>query len=145
MIQQYETNNRFSDEIYGNRSGMSASEVAVNRRVVLENIKVLRHCGVLVEVDAAQCYDRIVHSLSSLVYQNEGSPISSLIMMYGAIQSMVYYLRTTFGDSTKSYDGKETIPFQGSCQGNGTSLTLWLIILMYLVLLMKENGHTSKF
>ena len=81
MIQQYETNNRFSDEIYGNRSGMSASEVAVNRRVVLENIKVLRHCGVLVEVDAAQCYDRIVHSLSSLVYQNEDSPISSLIMM----------------------------------------------------------------
>ena len=66
-------------------------------------------------------------------------------MMYGAIQSMVYYLRTTFGDSTKSYGGKETIPFQGSCQVNGASPALWLIVSIYLVLLMKDNGHTSKF
>ena len=83
----------------------------VNRRVVLENIKVLRRCGAIAGVDAAQCYDCIVHSLSSLVCQNEGSPISSLIMMYGAIQSMLFYLRTTFGDSTKSYNGREAIPF----------------------------------
>ena len=111
MIQQCEANNRFPDEIYGSRSGISESEVIVNCRVVLEKIKVLQHCGTIAGVDAAQCYDRIVHSLSSLVCQNEGSPISFLIVMYGTVQSMVYYLRTTFGNSTKSYGGKETIPF----------------------------------
>ena len=47
MIQQCEANHRFPDEIYGSRSCMSASEVAVNRRVVLENIKVLRRCGAI--------------------------------------------------------------------------------------------------
>ena len=32
---------------------------------------------------------------------------------------------------------------QGSCQGNGASPAIWLVISMYLVLLMKEKGHGS--
>ena len=47
-------------------------------------------------------------------------------------------------NSTTSYGGLQPIPFQGSCQGNGASPAMWLIISLYLVLLMKEQGHTSK-
>ena len=64
-------------------------------------------------------------------------------MMFEVIQSMSFYIRTTFGDSEGSYDGIQYIPFQGSCQRNGASPALWLIISMYLVLLMKHKGHTS--
>ena len=62
--------------------------------------------------------------------------------MYGVIQSMHYFLRTTFGDSNSFYGGKQQIPFQGSCQGNGASPAVWLVISMYLVLLMHQEGHT---
>ena len=72
--------------------------------------------------------DRIVHSLSILLCQREGAPLSSLLMMFGVIQSMTFYLRTTFGDSSLSYGGLQTTPFQGSCQGNGASPAMWLII-----------------
>ena len=78
-----------------------------------------------------------------LVSQREGAPLSSLMMMFGVIQSMVFFIRTTFGDSSSSYGGLQDIPFQGGCQGNGACPALWLIISMYLVLLMKEEGHAS--
>ena len=94
---------------------------AVNRRLTFDAMRGLRRCGALAGVDAAQCYDRIVHSLSSLLCQNEGTPLSAVLMMFGAIQSMQYYLRTTFGDSSTFYGGSQHIPFQGSCQGNGAS------------------------
>ena len=57
---------------------------------------------------------------------------------------MSFYIRTTFGNSSGSYGGIQNVPFQGSCQGNETSLALWLVISMYLVLLMKHKEHLSK-
>ena len=36
------------------------------------------------------------------------------------------------------------IPFQGTCQGNGASPAIWLLISIYLVLLMKDEGHVSN-
>ena len=65
--------------------------------------------------------------------------------MFGAIQGMVYFLRTTFGDSKSSYGGRQDIPFQGSCQGNGASPAMWLMISMYLVLLARNEGHATTF
>ena len=78
-----------------------------------------------------------------LVSQREDAPLSSLMMLFGIIQSMFFFIRTTFGDSSSSYGGLQDVPFQEGCQGNGACSALWLIISMYLVLLMKEEGHTS--
>ena len=145
MVQKLELLNRFPPELYGSRSNMSADEVAVNRRLVIDGALILRRTCAIAGVDAAQCYDRIVHSLSSLLCQKEGVPLPSILLMYGAIQSMTYFLRTQFGESTGHYGGCNEIPFQGSCQGNGASPALWLVISMYLVLLMRQQGHTSCF
>ena len=35
--------------------------------------------------------------------------------------------------------------FQGSCQGNGASPEMWLMISMYLVLLAREEKHITVF
>ena len=144
MVQQCERQQRFPNELYGSRNKRSAIEVALNRRLTLENLKQKRCNGAIAGVDAAQCYDRIVHSLAIILCRNEGAPISSLLLMFGAIQSMEFFIRTTFGESPSSYGGVQDVPFQGSCQGNGASPALWLILSMYLVLLYKENGHSSK-
>ena len=143
MIKLSEQHKRMPEELFGSRKKLSAILVAVNRRLVTDTFRQKRRSGAIAGVDAAQCYDRIVHSLSILLCQKEGVPLSSLMMMFGVIQSMSYFIRTTFGDSSTSYGGKQDIPFQGSCQGNGASPAIWLIISMYLVLLMKEEGHTT--
>ena len=63
--------------------------------------------------------------------------------MFGVIQCMTYYIRTNFGDSDSSYGGKQNVPFQGNRQANGASPTIWLVISMHFVLLIKEEGHTT--
>ena len=143
LVQQIEAHHRFPDELYGSRASLSAISVAINRRLTIDIFKQKRRTGTIAGVDAAQCYDRIVHSLAILLCQREGAPLSSLLMMFGVIQAMTFYLRTTFGDSSLSYGGLQPTPFQGSCQGNGASPAMWLIISLYLVLLMKEQGHVS--
>ena len=61
----------------------------------------------MVEVDATQYYDRIVHSLAILLSKNEGTLINSLIFMFSAIQGTNYFLRTIFGNSKRSYGGRQ--------------------------------------
>ena len=144
MVQQCERFLRFPEELYGSRNNHSAVEVGVNRRLTLEILKQKRRNGAIAGVDAAQCYDRIVHSLAILLCRNEGAPLSSLFLMFGAIQSMEFFIRTTFGESSNFYGGIQTIPFQGSCQGNGASPALWLVLSMYIVLLYKDAGHVTN-
>ena len=103
MIKQAEAHNRMPEELYGSRACLTAILVAINRRLVIDIFKQKRRSGAIAGVDAAQCYDRIVHSLSILLCQREGAPASSLMMMFGVIQCMVYFIRTAFGDSTTSY------------------------------------------
>ena len=145
MIKNIEDRQGFPDELYGSRKNCSAIEVAINRRLTIDIIKQKRRPGVIAGVDAAQCYDRIVHSFVMLLCRKEGIPSSPLLMMFGVIQCMTYYLRTAFGDSSTTYGGSQDIPFQGSCQGNGASPALWLLVSLYLVMYMKAKGHNSKF
>ena len=90
MIKQSEKDNRIPDEAYGSRASLNAILVAVNRRLVIDHFKQKHRCGAITEVDVAQCYDRIVHSLSILLCQKEGDPMSSLLMMFGIIQCMTH-------------------------------------------------------
>ena len=145
LIRNCTDHKRLPQELYGGLANRSAQEVAINRRLVLDTFRLKRRCGVVAGVDAAQCYDRIVHSLAILLSRNEGAPINPLLCMFGAIQGMTYFLRTTFGESTSSYGGRQQVPFQGTCQGNGASPAMWLMISMYLVLLAREEGHATKF
>ena len=137
--------NRIPQELYGGLQNKSSQEVAINRRLTLDIFRLKRRNGAIAGVDATQCYDRIVHSLAILLARNEGAPLNPLLSMFQAIQSMNYYLRTTFGDSQSSYGGKQDVPFQGTCQGNGASPALWLMVSMYLVLLGRLEGHVSTF
>ena len=145
LIKQCTKYNRFPKELFGGLANKSAQEVGVNRRLVLDLFRLKRRNGAVTGVDATQCYDRTVHSLAILLSRNEGAPINPLICMFGAIQGMNYFLRTTFGDSKRSDVGRQKIPFQGSCQGNGASPVMWLMISMYLVLLAREEKHITTF
>lgn len=90
LVHQIEDHLRFPQELYGSRSGLMAILVAINHRFTIDIFKQKRRPGTIAGFDAAQCYDRIVHSLSILLSQREGAPLSTLMTMFGAIQSMVF-------------------------------------------------------
>ena len=60
--------------------------------------------------------------------------------MLTSIQSMEYYLRTGFGEST-TYSIRKEDPKQGSCQGNKAAEPTWQYISSLLINGQKHAGH----
>ena len=71
-------------------------------------------------VDAAQCYDRMAHSMLALTLRACKVPQSSVNCMLQSIREMNFHIRTAFGESSISAGGKHQVK-QGSCQGNGAA------------------------
>ena len=91
-------------------------------------------------VDAAQCYNRIAHTVASLTLRAYKVRQTSVASILTPIQSMEYYLRTGFGESTTYSGGKED-PKQGSCQGNTAAPPTWQQISSLLINGQKHAGH----
>ena len=75
MIKGMELNKRMPEELFGSRKLLSAIHVAINRRLIIDIFRQKRRSGAIAGVDAAQCYDRIIHSLSIILCQKEGVPL----------------------------------------------------------------------
>ena len=129
------------EELAGSRKLHEAVEVALNRKLTSDIMRQLRRPGTITGVDAASCYDRIVHSIIILIARHVGLNLIPLLALFGVIQHMKYYVRTGYGESTNMYGGIRNIPFQGTCQGNGASPTYWLLITMIMVRVMYKKGH----
>merc|ERR1739836_239652 len=88
LIRHVILHHRMPPELYGGLNNKSAQEVAINRRLTLDLFRLRRQNGAIAGVDASNCYDRIVHSLASILSQNEGSPLAPLVTMFQALQRM---------------------------------------------------------
>ena len=51
------------------------------------------------------CYDRIVHAMTTLVFQTFGVPTSAVDSMLGTNKNMKFFLWTGFGDCTTFTEG----------------------------------------
>ena len=99
----------------------------------------------IASVDASNCYDRIAHTIASLVFQAFGVPATAVESMLGAIENMKFFLRTGFGDSTSFAGGGISIKMQGMCQGNGASPAGWAVISICILNAHGRKGHGAKF
>ncbi len=64
-------------------------------------------------------------------------------MMFGTLQQVDHYVRTSFGDSTTSYACME-IPFQGVYQGNGAGPGIWMLVSIPIINMLKAAGFGFK-
>jgi hypothetical protein len=96
-------------------------------------------------VDTSNCYDRIAHTMASLVFQAFGVPITAVESILAAIENMKFFLWTGFGDSTSFAGGGISIKTQGICQGNGASLAAWAVISICILNAHGRKGHGAKF
>ena len=75
-------------------------------------------------IDTSNCYDRISHAMMALTFAAFRVGTGPVLAMLKAIQSMKFYMRTGFGESTTSYGSSLMNLLQGLCQGNGTPIKL---------------------
>jgi signal transduction histidine kinase len=113
MMDQAEAQNWIPREIYGGRKNHEAIEVALNRRFLTDIARQRRTPLAIASVDAQTCYDRMAHSIASIAAQGWQVDPAAIIAMLITIQSMKFFLRTAFGDSTTHFGGTPTSPFQG--------------------------------
>jgi hypothetical protein len=99
----------------------------------------------IASVDASNCYDRIAHAMTSLIFQAFGVPLSAVETMLGAIENMKFFLQTGFGDSKSFAGGGISINKQGLTQGNGASPAGWAVISICILGAHGKKGHGTKF
>ena len=95
MIKLARDNGLVPEEIYSEKG--KTTEDPILQQVLLFDIDPL----LVASVDAAQCYDRIAHETAALTLRVYNIKVASMLT---PTQSMLYYLRTGFGES-KRYSG----------------------------------------
>ena len=95
------------------RKGGRAIEAVLQKVLFFDYLRATRLSGVIVANDMHSCYDRMVHSATSLALRSLGAPAPAVECMSGVIQSMEHYIRTAYGDSDKCYGGSHKSPLQG--------------------------------
>ena len=96
---------------------------------------------IVASVDAAQCYDRIAHSIAALSLKASKVPDSSIRCMLKPIREMEFFIRTASGESKTSVGGKDK-PKQGGGQGNGACPPMWQQISTTMLRAQHSAGHT---
>ena len=115
-------------EQYGSRKKHECIDQSLNKILTTDYWRTMHYTGAICSTDLKSCYDRIVHSVATLCCRRWGAPISVLNTAFGALADMNFRVRTAFGDSSDSFQGTETDPIHGVCQGDGAGPTFWACV-----------------
>ena len=127
------------DEIFSEKARM-ADNGALVKVLLYDIVRQLRRPAGLASVDAANCYDRVAHTIASMVFQAFGTPPNACVSMLKAIQEIQFFLRTAFGDSDKSVGARINLKTQGYMQGNGAAPAGWAVVSITIIDAHKKEG-----
>ncbi len=99
----------------------------------------------IASVDAPNYYDRIAHTMASLIFQAFGVPLTAVETMLGAIENMKFFLHTGFSDSKSFAGGGISIKTQVLMQGNGASPAGWAVISICILGAHRKKRQGAKF
>ena len=87
-----EASNTISFEVIRGRKGQSFMHVALNKKLVYDIGNQHKKPIVVVSADASNCYNRITHSISSMVCQHFRLQLEYLMTLFGTIQTIKMFL-----------------------------------------------------
>ena len=146
-----EKHNLLAKEQYGSRKEISAVQHdALNKRLVLDNIRLTKTPAIYCANDAKSCYDIIIFMVAYLTLRRYGTSENAAKCTISVLMEMKYHIRTVHGDSKLYYGGKKwkqegnMLP-HGNGQGNGSGPALWAAISSPLLIILREMGYGIKF
>ena len=132
------------EEVFSEKN-REATDGGIAKKLFFDIARQLRRPAALASVDAANCYDRVAHAISTMVFQAFGTPEKACKSMHSAIQDMQFFLRTAFGDSDKSVGARVELKTQGYMQGNGAAPAGWAVVSITIIHAHKKEGHGATF
>ena len=137
--------NRLANEQYGSRKKKSAGQHALNKRLILDHIRLQKLCALLIANDVWSCYDRIIIMVSYTTMVLFGIQRATAKCLLECLLLMLYFIQTVFGDSDISYRGTSWIrKSHGNGQGNGTRPSLWAGISSLMYKILRQEGYGVK-
>jgi len=123
------------------RKGGRSIDVAVQKVLLFDVIRMRRISGTGFASDLMSNYDRMVHGASGLALRRMGAPPSAVKCMSSTVMNMKHFIRTAYGDSDSFYGGNPELPLQGGGQGSPAAPPMW--IAMTVVLLHIASSHEA--
>ena len=140
-----EEKKQLAPEQYGSRKNLSAAKHALNKRLMLDIMRVQRRPGVICANDAKACYDRILHFAAYIALRRSGLSKEATISMLEPIRRLKHVIRTAYGDSEFFYGGEEwERDPSGICQGNGAGPAIWALVSSPLLDILRKYGYGAK-
>ena len=103
--------------------------------------KVLHWPAALGGCDFGNCYDRAAHVPAALALRAWGIPKHACRLLFTALQTMQYCLRTGFGESSRLYGGTADNPIAGYGQGNGMAPPGFTALSTLVIKAYRRKGH----
>ena len=145
VMEWAEQKNILAPEQYGSRKKLSAAKHALNKRLVLDILRIKRKPGVICANDAKACYDRILHFAAYTALRRAGLTEAATTSMLRPIQGMTHNIRTAYGDSKIEYGGDQwDRDPSGICQGNGAGPAIWALVSSPLLKMLRKAGYGAK-
>jgi len=127
------------------KSGCQAAEGVLATGFFCDIARALHRTAAVESVDLANCYDAVAHPIANLALQSFKVRATMVAMMLSVLQTMKFYLRTGFGQSTTSYGGTKDDPTMGLAQGNGAAPPGFLAVSTLMIDVYKRLGHGVNF
>jgi hypothetical protein len=141
MMKEGEAYEQLVWEKYGIREGNNAIEQALHKVLSFDLIRQARMDAAIFSNDAKSCYDRIVHSIASILMQQQNVPASACIYVFTTLHSLYHTVMTIYDDSKSGYGGTLwAVPYSGVRQGNGTGPAIWAVASSPVLKMMKYKG-----
>ncbi len=129
------------EEIYSEKNRL-ANDGTLVKVLFYDIIRQMRLPAGISAVNADNCYDRIAHPITSLVFQSLGTKKKACKSFFTTIQDMKFFLRIGFGDSKEYASATGEIKTQGLCQGNGAAPAGWTMNSIVMINAHKRKGHS---
>jgi hypothetical protein len=145
MMKDEEAYKQLAWEQYGSREGKNAIEQALNKVISFDLIRQAQMDAAMCSDDAKSCYDRIIHSIASILMQQQNIPASACICVLTVLQNLHHTVRTIYGDSKSGYGGTLwAVPYSGVGKGNGAGPVIWAVVSTPVLKNMKVLGLCTR-
>ena len=125
--------------------GSTAEDACFDKTLTVDISRQSRIPMALISVDAAQCYDRVNHTMMGMVWLALQVPITAVSIIVNCLRYMKIFTRTGWGDSSKYFGGQQNpTPFCGLGQGSKAAPASWIQLSSIIVNVYKAMGFGAK-
>ena len=135
--------NYLPEEHYSQK-GSTAEDACFDKTLTFDISRQTRTPMAIMSVDAAQCYDRVHHSLMSLTWLALIQNLPVVQILLSCLGDMKIYTRTGYGDSNTYFGGHSETPACGLGQGSKAAPASWVQLSSIFVRILRQKGFGAN-